>query len=54
LTYACPAWEFATVPIYWNYSVCKISFFAPLVVFLGAHRSAICIWLSKFRTFTIT
>jgi hypothetical protein len=39
-------------PIYSNCSACKWRFFAPLVVSLGAHWSAIGIWLSKFRTFT--
>jgi hypothetical protein len=53
MTYACPAWEFAA-ETYRNCSVCKIRFFAPLAVSLGAHRYTICIWLSRFRTFTIT
>jgi hypothetical protein len=38
---------------YWNCSACKIRFSAPLALFQGAHRSAICMWLSKFRTFMI-
>jgi hypothetical protein len=79
MTYACPAWEFATEShllklqrlqnrvlmlarhgnlqqnlTYWNCRDCKIGFSAPLEIFQGAHRFAICMRLSKFRTFMIT
>jgi hypothetical protein len=39
---------------YWNCRACKIRFSAPSAIARGAHRSAICMWLSKFRTFMIT
>jgi hypothetical protein len=37
MTYACPA--------------CKTGFCAPSEIFQGAHRSVICMWLSKFLTY---
>jgi hypothetical protein len=52
--YGCPAWKFAADPTYSNCSACKIRFSIPLAIFRGTHRFTICMWLSKFCTFTIT
>jgi hypothetical protein len=34
-------------------SACETNFSAPLEIFQGAHRFAICTWLSAFRTYKI-
>jgi hypothetical protein len=31
-------------------SVCKTKLYAPMVIYQGAHRPAMCMWRSKFRT----
>jgi hypothetical protein len=54
MTYLVPLGNSRQKPIYWNCSACKIRLSAPMVIPRGAHRSAICMWLSKFRTFTTT
>jgi hypothetical protein len=46
-------WEFAA-ETHLNCSACKTGFYALLEIFQGAHRSAIYMWLSKFRTFMIS
>jgi hypothetical protein len=52
MTYACPAWEFAAESLLLKLLACAW-FSATLALFRGAHRSAICMWLSKFHTFMI-
>jgi hypothetical protein len=55
MTYACPAWEFAAEShLLKMQPLQKIRFSALSAVFRGVHRSAICTWLSKFRTFMTT
>jgi hypothetical protein len=54
MTYACPAWEFAAENHLLNCSACKTKFSAPLEIFQGAYRFAICTWLSNFRVYMIT
>jgi hypothetical protein len=51
MSYACLAWVFAAETHLC--SVWKTGFYAPLEIFRGTHLSAICMWLSKFRTCTI-
>jgi hypothetical protein len=51
MTYAYPAWEFAAETDLLKLQRLQL---AQLANSRGARWSAICIWLSKFRTFTIT
>jgi hypothetical protein len=54
MTYACPAREFAAESHLLKLQRLKAGFSIPLAAFRGAHRFAICMRLSKFRTFMIT
>jgi hypothetical protein len=54
MTYASPAWEFATDSHLVKLQRLQTKFSAPLVIFQGAHRFAICIWRSKFRMYMTT
>jgi hypothetical protein len=54
MTYVCPAWEFAADTHLLKLQRLQQRFFAPLAIFQGAHRSATCMRLSKFRAFMIS
>jgi hypothetical protein len=57
-TYACLHGNSQLTAAFWNCSVWKTHFPAPLVIYQGAHRPAICTWrlnsvLTRFRYKTI-
>jgi hypothetical protein len=54
ITYACLAWEFAAETYLQKLSAYKRRFSAPQAPSRGDHWSAICMWLSKFRTYMTT
>jgi hypothetical protein len=53
MTYICPTWEFAADNHSMKLQRLQNRCSALLATLTGAHRSAICIWRSKFRTCTI-
>jgi hypothetical protein len=53
MTYVCPAWEFVADNHLLKLQRLQNRFSAPLAIFQGAHRFAICIWLSSFRMYMI-
>jgi hypothetical protein len=53
ITYACPAWEFAADNHLLKLQRLQTNLSAPLEIFQGAYRFAICTWLSNFRTYMI-
>jgi hypothetical protein len=54
MTYATPAWEFAADSHLVKLQRLQKKFSAPLVIFQGTHRFAICIWCSTFRMYMTT
>jgi hypothetical protein len=53
MTHACSAWEIAADTYFLKLQLLQIRFSAPLEIFQGAHRSAICTRLSASRMYTI-
>jgi hypothetical protein len=53
MTYACPAWEFATDNHLLKLQSCKTKFSAPLEIFQGSHWFEICTWFPNIRTYMI-
>jgi hypothetical protein len=53
MTYASPDWQFAADNHLLKLQRQRNKFSAPLEIFQGAHRFAICTWLSNFRIYMI-
>jgi hypothetical protein len=50
MNYAPPPGNLLQISNFWNCIASKTKLPSPLAIFQGAHRSPICMWLSKFRT----